>query len=278
MSAASERRPFEAGQGRSKVALASTSVYPESLSSSFELAAAIGYDGIELMVGIDPVSTDIDYVEKLRDYHQVAVVSIHAPTLIITQSTWGTDHWAKLRRTIDAAERLGADVIVVHPPFRWQGDYATGFEAGLADVQAETEIKLCVENMYPWRTPAGALPMYLPHWDPTNYDFPYLTLDLSHAGTAKLNSLDFVEKWGSRLQHVHLTDSNGSALDEHLFPGEGSQRAWDVVRRLAETGYTGHIVHEVSSRRFKSRSAREERLAQALATTREVLAGKTKGV
>ena len=253
------------------MALASTSVYPESVSSSFELAETLGYDGIELMVGIDPVSTDIDDVEKLRDYHQVPIVSIHAPTLIITQGTWGGDHWEKLRLTIQAAERLGSDAIVVHPPFRWQGAYATGFVRGLADLQRTTEVALCVENMYPWRTPAGRLPMYLPHWDPTDYDYKYLTLDLSHAATAKVHSLDYVEAWGDRLRHLHLTDGNGSAMDEHLFPGEGNQKAWKVLDRLVAKGFTGHVVHEVNTRSCDSRAEREERLADTLAKTRRAL-------
>ena len=62
-----------------KVLLSTSSVYPESTASGFELAASLGYDGVELMVGIDPVAADIDAVEKLRDFHAVPVLAIHAP-------------------------------------------------------------------------------------------------------------------------------------------------------------------------------------------------------
>ena len=37
-----------------KIGLSTASVYPESTASCFELAARLGYDGVELMVGIDP--------------------------------------------------------------------------------------------------------------------------------------------------------------------------------------------------------------------------------
>ena len=57
-----------------KVGLSTSSVYPETTSSAFELARRLGYDGVELMVGIDPVAADIDAVEKLRDYHGVPVL------------------------------------------------------------------------------------------------------------------------------------------------------------------------------------------------------------
>ena len=79
-----------------KVGLSTASVYPETTSSAFELARRLGYDGIEVMVGIDPVAADIDAVEKLRDYHGVPVLAIHSPCLLITQRVWGNDPWAKL--------------------------------------------------------------------------------------------------------------------------------------------------------------------------------------
>ena len=75
----------------SKVLLSTTSVFPEASASAFELAASLGYDGIELMVGVDALSTDIDAIEKLSSYHGVPVLSVHAPTLLVTQSTWGSD-------------------------------------------------------------------------------------------------------------------------------------------------------------------------------------------
>ena len=87
-----------------KVALSTSSVYPETTSSAFELARTLGYDGIELMVGIDPVAADVAAVEKLRDYHGVPVLAIHAPCLLITQRVWGTDAWAKLERSAEAAQ------------------------------------------------------------------------------------------------------------------------------------------------------------------------------
>src|SRR5699024_2885840 len=79
-----------------RVSLSTSSVYPESTASGFERATRLGYDGVEVMVGIDPVSTNIDAVRGLRDYHEIPVVSVHAPCLLITQRVWGNDPWGKL--------------------------------------------------------------------------------------------------------------------------------------------------------------------------------------
>ena len=255
-----------------KVGLSTSSVYPETTSSAFELARRLGYDGVELMVGIDPVSADIDAVEKLRDYHGVPVLSVHSPCLLITQRVWGTDSWAKLERSADAARRLDADVVVVHPPFRWQREYARGFVEGVRRLAEETGVMFAVENMYPWRTPGGELKAYLPGWDPTELDYADLTLDLSHASTANQQSLDLAQSWGSRLRHVHLTDGTGSIKDEHLVPGRGDQQAGRVLQYFAEQDFAGHIILEVNLRRSMTRAEREESLAESLAYSRLHLA------
>ena len=255
-----------------RIGLSTSSVYPESTSSAFELARRLGYDGVEVMIGIDPVAADIDAVEKLRDYHGVPVLAIHSPCLLITQRVWGTDPWAKLERSAEAARRLDADVVVVHPPFRWQRDYARGFVEGVRRLADSTGILISVENMYPWRTPGGELKAYVPGWDPTELDYDDLTLDLSHASTANLQSIDLVRSWGPRLRHVHLTDGTGSAKDEHLVPGRGDQQAGRVLQYLAERDFSGHVVLEINSRKSATRAQREADLAESLAFARLYLA------
>ena len=257
---------------RARVGLSTSSVYPETTASAFELARRLGYDGVELMVGIDPVAADINAVEQLRDYHGIPVLAIHAPCLLITQRVWGTDPWEKLERSAQAAQQLGADVVVVHPPFRWQRDYARGFVDGVRLLTASTGITFCVENMYPWRTPAGELKAYVPGWDPSELDYADLTLDLSHASTAGQHSLDLARSWGDRLRHVHLTDGSGSVKDEHLVPGHGDQQAGAVLQHLAGRGYSGHVVLEINSRKSETRASREADLAESLAFARAHLA------
>lgn len=265
--------PASGDGSRNLVTLSTASMFPESTASTFEVAARLGYDGVEVMIGIDQVAADVDALEKLRDYHGVPVTSIHAPTLVVTQLVWrGTGHWDKLRRSAEMALALDCDVVVVHPPFRWQGDYATGFVTGIAEVSRETGVRFCVENMYPWRTPAGEYKAYRPTWDPTDEPFEHLTLDLSHAATAQVRSLDLARAWGDRLQHMHLTDGLGSFRDEHLAPGTGNQDAAQVLQHTIGHGYTGDLCLELNTRAADSRAARERTLADALAWTRDRVA------
>jgi sugar phosphate isomerase/epimerase len=249
-----------------KFALSTASVYPESVAHGFEYAARLGYDAVEVMVSIDAISQDVDKVRRLRDYHEVPVCAVHAPCLLITQRVWGTDPWLKLEMSAEMAHELGADVVVVHPPFRWQKDYAAGFVEGIARLERETGLAFAVENMYPWRaTSRRVMDVYQPHWDPSREDYANTTIDLSHAATAQSDPIEMARRLGDRLRHVHMTDGSGSPKDEHLVPGRGNQPCGEFLEHLAETSFEGHIVAEINTRKAGTREAREADLLASLA-------------
>ena len=255
-----------------RIGLSSSSVYPESTAHAFTYAASLGYDAVEVMVGIDPVSQDVDAIEHLVDYHRIPVCSIHAPCLLITQRVWGTEPWDKLRRSAEMASRLGAEVVVVHPPFRWQREYARGFVDGIADLEDATGVAFAVENMYPWRAPRRELQAYVPGWDPVGHGYANVTLDLSHSATSGQDPVAMAENLGDRLRHVHLADGTGSARDEHLVPGQGNQPCAALLELLAERGFEGSVVVEINTRKAATKADRQADLAASLAFARLHLA------
>ena len=252
------------------IGLSTASVYPETTAKAFELAARLGYDAVEVMVGIDPISQEVDAVRHLSDYHQVPVCAVHAPCLLITQRVWGTEPWGKLTRSAEMARAVGADVVVVHPPFRWQRDYARGFVEGIAELEGRTGIAFAVENMYPWRASSRrGMQMYVPGWDPSEEDYANTTIDLSHAAVAHSDPVAMAHRLGDRLRHIHLTDGTGSAKDEHLVPGRGTQPAAELLGYLADRGFEGHIVLEVNTRKAGTSEQRSADLAESLAFVHE---------
>ncbi len=257
---------------KASVALSTASVYPEGTAATFEMANDLGYDGVELMVWTDPVSQDPDAVADLVQQHQVPVVAVHAPCLLVTQRVWSPDPWERLTRSVEAAHRLGAGVVVVHPPFRWQREYARDFPAKVDALAEQSGIVIAVENMYPWRAGGRELKAYLPDWDPTDEGYRHCTLDLSHTAVSGSDALTMAADLGDRLAHVHLADGTGSARDEHLVPGRGTQPCDVLLERLARDAWEGSIVLEVTTRRSKNREERENDLAEALAFTRLNLA------
>jgi len=257
-----------------KVALSTASVFPERTPDAFETAARLGYDGLEVMVTSDPVSQDASVLRKLSDYHEVPVVAVHAPNLLLTQRVWGRDPWTKLTKSGELASALGARVVVVHPPFRWQRDYARYFLSGIAEISEASGVAFAVENLYPLLRGDTEIAAYAPHWNPVEMDCTAATLDVSHAAVSGSDLLGMAESLGDRLTHVHLGDGTKPGLpDEHLVPGRGTQPCAELLSWLSRMGYSGHVVLEVSTHRVPTLADRQADLAESLEFARRHLAG-----
>uniref|UniRef100_UPI003564F6CA sugar phosphate isomerase/epimerase family protein n=1 Tax=Nocardioides sp. TaxID=35761 RepID=UPI003564F6CA len=224
---------------------------------------------VEVMV-IDALSQSIPAVQQLSEHHEMPVASIHAPCLLFTQRVWGTEPWGKLERSAEMAAAVGAEVVVVHPPFRWQREYAANFVDGIAALEESTGIAFAVENMYPWRASTKrGVEMYLPGWDPSAESYANTTIDLSHAAIAVSDPIAMAQRLGDRLRHIHLTDGTPSAKDEHLVPGRGTTGAAEFLQHLAGVGFAGEIVVEINTRKCSTRAEREADLRESLEFARE---------
>jgi sugar phosphate isomerase/epimerase len=247
------------------VLLSTSSVFPEPSSAAFQLGAALGYDGIEVMVWTDAVSQDAGALRGLSRHYGIPVLSVHAPCLLLTQRVWSSDPWERLRRSAQLAQELGAPTVVVHPPFTWQRDYARNFAPGLRRLaEQHPRVTFAVENMFPVRTLGREVVPYFPGWDPTVVGFGAYTLDLSHCAAARVDSLAMADAMGAHLAHVHLGDGTGEGRDEHLVPGRGTQPCAELLSSLAGRGFTGSVAVEVNTRKAGSRAEREADLAESL--------------
>jgi sugar phosphate isomerase/epimerase len=185
---------------------------------------------------------------------------------------WGLEPWAKLMRAQIAAERLGAKVVVTHPPFSWQRDYGRRFNEGIVRMHDETDVMFAVENMFPQRGPGGRpVSPYAPSWSLADTDYPHVTLDLSHTSVSKSDPLAWIDELGSRIAHLHLADGSGTWHDDHLVPGRGNQPCAEVLDRLGALNYQGVVVLEVNTRHAGSHDNRVADLAESLAFTRAAL-------
>ena len=267
-----------------KVGLSTASVYPLRTEAAFEYAARLGYDGVELMVWAESVSQDIEAVAELSRRYAMPVLAVHAPCLLISQRVWGANPIAKLDRSVRAAEELGAQTVVIHPPFRWQRRYAEGFSEQVVRLEASNNVIVAVENMFPFRAdrflggtqasiermrkrggkPGPAISAFSPSYDPLEGGHAHYTLDLSHTATAGTDALDMARRMGSGLVHLHLTDGSGAYIDEHLVPGRGTQPTVEVCQMLAASAFSGHVILEVTTSGARTEAEREALLTESL--------------
>ena len=270
----SERVPHHTGEAHIPVGLSSASVWPQPARAAFEMAADLGFDGVEIMVWADAVSQDVAALHRLSDRHGVPILAVHAPCLLITQRVWSPEPEERLRRSVVAASDLGASTVVVHPPFRWQRRYAEGFDELVGELEEASGIRIAVENMFPVRPPntwnrlrggkSSGLSAFKPSFDPTDVGYRNYTLDLSHAAAAHVDAVDLLKRMKDGLAHVHLADGTGAPRDEHLVPGQGNQPCAEVCEALAADGFDGSVVLEINTRKARSARQRAAVLAEAL--------------
>ncbi|MGH3644765.1 MAG: sugar phosphate isomerase/epimerase family protein [Mycobacterium sp.] len=267
-----------------KVGLSTASVYPLRTEAAFEYAARLGYDGVELMVWAESVSQDVAAIQRMSEKYGMPVLSVHAPCLLISQRVWGANPISKLDRSVRAAEELGAQTVVVHPPFRWQRRYAEGFSDQVAGLEESSDVLVAVENMFPFRadrifgtgqpsisrmrkrggTPGVGVSAFAPSYDPLDGNHAHYTLDLSHSATAGTDAIDMADRMGEGLVHLHLCDGSGASTDEHLVPGRGTQPAVEICEMLAAGNFSGHVILEVTTSRARTAAEREQLLAESL--------------
>lgn len=250
------------------VGLSTASVWPLKAGAGFELAAELGYDGVEVMVWADPVSQDVSALRRWSRRTGMPVLSVHSPSLLITQRVWSPDPVVRLRMSVEAAQELGARTVVVHPPFRWQRRYGDAFGDLVDELEETSGIEIAVENMFKVRPPGGSrttrVSAFRPSIDPTDVGFRHYTLDLSHTAAAKMDALALADRMGEGLSHVHLADGTGLPKDEHMVPGRGDQPCAELLEKLVAGGFDGQIVLEVNTRRSPAPAQRTRDLAEAL--------------
>ena len=176
-----------------------------------------------------------------------------------------------------AAEQLGAQTVVVHPPFRWQRRYAEGFSEQVAELEAGSDVMVAVENMFPFRAdrffgagqtsiermrkrggrPGPGISAFAPSYDPLDGGHAHYTLDLSHTATAGTDAIDMARRMGDGLVHLHLCDGSGASTDEHLVPGRGTQPTVEVCEMLAASDFSGHVILEVTTSGARTAAERE---------------------
>lgn len=258
-----------------KIGLSSSALYPSPVSKTFEVASRLGYDGVEVMVTHSQNSRGEERLQDMIQKYQIPILSFHAPNLLLTSFVWGRSHHNKMFQTVELAQKLNVDTIVVHPPMRTERRHAKNFLDNVAELERESGLKVAVENMFPWRVGTKEARIYAPTWDEITAKANNLTIDFSHAALSGLNILELATEFKDKIAHIHLCDGrihDGSisrTKDEHLLPGYGDQPIPQTLQFLNNNNWQGSVVAEVNLRHLKNSQAKLKALKETLDYTRK---------
>jgi sugar phosphate isomerase/epimerase len=269
------------------IALSTGSLYTYGMARAARMAAEAGFDGLEIMVDDRWDTRDPAYLLQVVRAVGLPIVSLHAPFRPGIPG-WDGDELDRVRRTVDLAERVGARVVVVHPPlrYRWvalryapfinlsfllplphRSRYAGWLARDLGAACAASGVTIAVENMP--RHQLGRRPVNLfamNHLRDLRH-FPAVAFDTTHVGTWDLDVLAAFDILADRVVHVHLSNYNGR---QHRLPDEGSLALAPLLAALHRRGFPGVITVELepASAGAGDDAQVKERLARSLAFCR----------
>jgi sugar phosphate isomerase/epimerase len=155
----------------------------------------------------------------------------------------------QMKRSMDLARSLDAEVVVVHPgqmPILGRGleeavlRYNQESLAECAGYAADCGINMCVENM---PRIDGLLFQDLDELDQLVRDIDaQITLDVGHAHNNSIPTKKMLRS--SRVQHVHLSDNDGT-FDQHHALGSADIDFKSIIGCLQKINYRGIVVVEV---------------------------------
>jgi sugar phosphate isomerase/epimerase len=202
------------------------------VNRAFEVVKAAGAEGVEVMVTQSPETQSANELERLAERHDLPIVAVHAPQLLLTRGVFSTNPLEKIRRTAELCKALDVQTIVLHPPYLWQPRYAMWLIHELEDFLQEGGPQITMENMYPVHM--GARRMRFHRFGHLHglERFEHVTLDTSHLAVSEENIVDAYRRLAGRVVHVHLSDNRGKGRDSHAPLGRGVLPIEDFVRTL----------------------------------------------
>lgn len=242
----------------------STSLLPElstqELARFFSGMAQYGFDGFELACppGFDFAPARLRQWSRCAENCGINPLSLHAPSecwdLNLPREAERTT--GILLRSIEAAARLGAELVVCHPN---TCAAITDPAANLASLECTRQlletcageavaagVTLAVENMpimHPPHCPgccAGEL-LQLFRNSPPGLAVCY---DTGHANVNRLDPAEELPQFGKLLRTVHLHDNMGDT-DSHRVPGDGTFPWEKFFATLAETRQNPRLIFEI---------------------------------
>jgi sugar phosphate isomerase/epimerase len=242
-----------------KVLFSTGALYGLPFLLAFRLAAAAGFDGVELV--LDPLAILAGPAAVLRTSvrFRQPIVALH-PSLFGLPGLRGPCQLA--RQLASWARAIEPELLVLHPPRC--GKQATteqefDWTLELLRESLDAKVRITVENTAVF-LPQDRLNPYV--WPPNVAAFARarqlgMTFDTTHVASTGLEVISAYEGVAAQVEHVHLSDyrvpkplldrpSLDTYCKHHQMPGVGELDVPGFLAALRAHGYDGAITVEVS--------------------------------
>lgn len=241
-----------------RIGLSAASLYLYPLRYTFRLAQELGFQGLELSMGLEASLRGGGYLRRLAQEHGLSLFALHPPMF---SGSGGPKVEEILPRMVDLGNEAGCEMLVVHAPKAHNLEAGEGllYMEALFQAQEDWGSDICLENRG--------------FFGPEDREYVlsdlrelsgfaqehglFLTLDTAHAASFGYDLLEAYEICRPRLASLHLSDYLPQCplgqwhwfqtfFQHHQMPGKGGLPLRELLRRLREDGYSGTILVEIS--------------------------------
>lgn len=238
-------------EGAPRLLFSTAPFFRHPLREAFRHIADAGYERVEVMVTQDPATQEGHLLLGLARQFGLTVEAIHAPFLLVTRRVWGPQPVRKIYRAVQLAQEVGARLVVIHPPYRWQVRFSRWLERSLEDFAKVAGVRVAVENMFPVRLRGERGVSFHTAQELHELDrYPHLVLDTSHAAVAGIDIREAFSRHRGRVCHVHLSNNAGRGWDSHLPVDQGVLPIAEFLDLLASDGFGGSLSIELDLRPY----------------------------
>ena len=228
------------------------------LREAIREAVADGF-GVELWLAwiAEPDALNETHWQEIRQMLEGARVSLHTAL-----GRWDEEAF---NNELDMVASLGARVLVVH-------ESTVGLKPDSGTVQTDSYrkavecarskgVQIALEN----GTSAGLLAAL------NTTDEIEICLDIGHANLSDEGVQHFLDTFGNKIGHVHLSDNYGQT-DDHLVPGDGyiAMNDWrNLLKTLQGANFSGTMVFELNTTEPRRNAKRGREFIQYVARSIE---------
>lgn len=197
-----------------------------------------------------------DAIHQALGHYGMSLIC-HLPTFIhtadLTKSIREASH-EELLNSLTVGNELGARKVVLHPSFvggmgrnvpELSRQYAMECLDAVALLAEKGDYRVCLENLFarltPFTTPDDFAAVF------ERWPQMAMTLDVGHAfidGHGMDRILEFINRFGNRIHHVHISDNFGRR-DDHLAVGDGDIDFKALISALKKIQYDDTITLEI---------------------------------